>query len=75
VVSTEVPVSTLSVVINQNGSPVKSATVSDGSSLLSAQIIMNCTSGDVITVVLSSSSPIDNQLNTVRTLVTLRQGQ
>lgn len=73
---TEVPASSVSIVINQNGSPVATSTApAAAQQVVTLQIIMNCTINDVITVVISSSAPIDQQLNTVKSIVTLRVGQ
>jgi len=75
-VASEVPPSGLSIVINLNGSPIAtSVTPSAAQQVVSAQILTQCALNDVLTVVLSSSSPIDNQLNTVKTLINTRAGQ
>lgn len=74
--STVIAPSSLSVVINRNGSPVASsliASLTETVSNLSA--IIDCDIGDVITVVISSAAPNDNMLNTVKSIVVVRQGQ
>lgn len=75
-VSSENPPSGLSIVINQNGSPVySSSSPAAAQKIVSAMGIINCAASDVITVVISSSSVIDEQANTVSTIINLRQGQ
>lgn len=70
--SSVLPPSGLSVVINKNGSPVvTSAAPSAAEQLVSLQTLISCTAGDVITVVLSSSSANDLMLNSVKTLITI----
>lgn len=72
---TEVPPSGLSVVVNQNGSPVFTAPALSPTQIAQQfKIAINCTAGDVITVVLSSSSAIDQQLNTVKSTISIQQG-
>ena len=74
--STEVPPSSLSIVINQNGSPKATSTATTASQdRVRISIDLNCAASDVITVVISSAAAIDNQLNTVKTLVNLRAGR
>ncbi len=74
-VASEVPPSGLSIVINNNGSPIaSSATPTDAQQIVSAQILTSCALNDVITVVISSSSAIDQQLNTVKTEINTRAG-
>lgn len=73
--ATENPPSSLSIVINLNGSPIAtSPTPSAPQQAVEAQALFPCAASDVITVVLSSSAAIDNQLNTVKTLINLRRG-
>lgn len=73
--ASENPPSGLSIVINQNGSPVATSTApSVPQQTIGIQKLFPCAASDVITVVLTSSAANDNQLNTVKTLINLRQG-
>ena len=71
--STIVPTSGLSIVINQNGSPIatsKAPTANDIYAFVSAAI--EATAGDIITVVLSSSLIQDSvNLNNVKSIITI----
>lgn len=70
--ATELPPSGLSIVINQNGSPVTtSLTPSTAQQIVSAQTPISCAVNDVITFVLSSSSANDLMLNTLKTLINI----
>jgi hypothetical protein len=72
---TETPPSGLSIVVQQNGTTVYTApTVTATQSALQFKTELNCSATDVITVVMSSSTAIDKQLNTVKTTVTIGQG-
>jgi hypothetical protein len=72
---TEVPPSGLSVVVNQNGSPVyTSATPTPTQSAFQFKQGLVCALNDVITVVLSSSSAIDSALNNVKSIIAIEQG-
>lgn len=72
---TEVPTSTLSIVIKNNSSTLAtSATPAAGQNNINLRAQVNCTLNDVIGVVVTSSSPIDQQLNNVQTTITIRQG-
>lgn len=78
--STETPATALSIVVNQNGSPVYTAPViTPSQSAQEFKTNLKCVATDVITVVLSStqslSTDIDNQLNTLKTTVAIGQGQ
>lgn len=74
-VSQEQPPSSLSIVINQNGSPVaSSSTPSAAQMVVGAQTHILCTAGDVITFVLSSSAPIDEQIGAISTTLITREG-
>lgn len=67
--------SSLSIVVNQNGSPIyTSAAFPADQSTLQFKLLMNCTATDVITVALSSAAAIDNQLNTVKSIITIGAG-
>lgn len=72
---TEIPLSSLTVVVNDNGSPIFTAPVI-GQTQSAQQFRLGAylTSGHVITVVLSSSAANDNLLNSVKTTVSLCQG-
>lgn len=72
---TEIPPSGLSVVVNQNGSPVYTApTATPTQSEIDFKVDINATAADVITLVLSSSNSNDLQLNSVKTKVSIGQG-
>ena len=69
------PPTGLSVVVNQNGTPVYTApTPSATQGHNQYKVELNCTAADVITVVFSSSTPIDKQLNTIQSTVTIGAG-
>lgn len=68
----ENPPSGMSIVINQNGSSVASASSPAASQqVINLQIVVNCALNDVITFVLSSSAASDNQPNGVNSLITV----
>lgn len=72
---TENPPSSISIVINQNGSPkATSVAPSSAQNHIEVRTNLNCAASDTITIVISSSAPIDNQLNTIKTLMVVRQG-
>ena len=67
--------SSLSVVVNQNGTPVytmPALTPTEGAFQFKTDIL--CANSDVITVVLSSSGAPDKLLNTVQSTITIGQG-
>ncbi len=72
---TEIPPSGLSVVINDNGSPIFTAPVI-GQTQIAQQFRLGVklTAAHVIIVVLASSSANDNLLNSVKTTVSICQG-
>ncbi len=73
--STEIPPSGISIVVNKNGSPVLTApTLSPTQNAIQFKLSLLLAAADVITVVLSSSAAIDNQLNSVKTNVSIGQG-
>lgn len=72
---TEIPPSSLSIVVNQNGSPVYTAPVlTPTQSAIQFKVDLSCTAADVITLVLSSSNPNDLLLESVKTNVAIGQG-
>lgn len=72
---TENPPSGLSVVVNNNGSPIFTAPVITPTQIAQQfETGFNAVATDVITVVLASSEAIDNQLNTVKTTVSIDKG-
>lgn len=78
--STETPPTGLSIVVNQNGSPVyTSPVITPTQSALEFKTNLNCVATDVITVVLTTpqvlATDIDLQLNTLKTTVAIGQGQ
>lgn len=71
----EVPVSGISIVVNDNGSPIFTAPViTPTQSAQQFKYSFQATVADVITVVLASVSAIDAQLNTVKSQITIEQG-
>lgn len=73
----ENPPSSVSIVLSQSGSTTASITSTAPAAAqqeIQVQKIFNCVAGDVLTVAISSSAAIDNQLNTVKTIVNVRQG-
>ncbi len=74
----ENPPSGITLTIAQTGSTSVSVSVASPAAAQEAinlQKIFNCVSGDVITFTIASSLDIDNQLNTVKTLLKITQGQ
>jgi hypothetical protein len=72
---TELPPSGISVVVNQNGSPVfTAAAVSPTQGALQFKTTLSCATNDVIQVVVSSSNSNDKMLNTVKTNMSIGQG-
>ena len=66
-VAIEVPTSGMLITINKNGSPVTASTPYTGAQeILSAYASMVCAIADVITIVVSSSTPTDPALNAVK---------
>lgn len=73
--STETPPTGLSVVVNKNGSPIFTAPViTPTQSAMQFQVGFLAAATDVITVVLTSASEIDSQLNTLKTSVSIFNG-
>ena len=71
----EVPPTGLSVVVNNNASPVFTAPVITPTQIAQQfRVGLQLTAADVVTVVLASSAAIDNQLNTVKSTITIGQG-
>ena len=72
---TENPTTGLSVVVNDNGSPIFTApTVLDGQIAQQFKYAFAATATHVITVVFASSTAIDKLLNTVKSTTTIGQG-
>lgn len=73
---TELPPSGISIVVNQNGSPVYTApSVSPTQGALQFRIPFYFTAADAITVVLSSSTANDLVINNVKSNIIIQQGQ
>jgi hypothetical protein len=69
-----VPASSLSITIAQSGS--QSVSVTSGAPAPAQSVInlyqeFNCTAADVITFTITSAAAIDNQLNTVKTILSV----
>lgn len=72
---TENPPSSLSVVVNNNASPVFTApAVSPTQGAQQFKVSLSLAASDVVTVVLSSSAAIDNLLNSVKSIISIGQG-
>jgi hypothetical protein len=72
---TEVPPTGLSVVINDNGTPIFTApTITPTQIAQQFKFGFPATAAHVITVVLASSAAIDSQLQNVKSTVTIGQG-
>lgn len=72
----ENPPSGLSLVVNKNGSPIFTApTITPTQIAQQFKTAFQAAANDVITVVLSSSSQIDNNLNTVKSSISIGGGQ
>lgn len=68
----------ISISIAQTGSTSVSITSTPESSVqrhIEMQKVFNCITGDVITITLSSAVPTDQQLNNVKTIARINQGQ
>lgn len=77
--STAAALSALSVVVNQDtgGGPVAKLTTpapSANQPLVNGKVVLSCSVGDVITVVLTSANAADAALNAVKGFVNLFQG-
>jgi hypothetical protein len=71
----ENPPSSLIVTINVNGSPIFTSTAPTTQQIASqTKVPMNLAINDTVTAVLTSSAPIDNQLNTVKTTFSVGSG-
>jgi hypothetical protein len=74
-VASVLPPSGLSIVVNQNGSPVATSNApASAQQSVSAQVLdLNVAVSDIITVVLTSSTQSDTLPNALKTLITLNQ--
>jgi hypothetical protein len=73
--ATENPISNLIVTINYNGSPIATSSSTPLTQPFAELVArQQCIVGDILTVVMSSTAPIDNNLNTVKTTVNIRRG-
>jgi hypothetical protein len=73
---TEVPPSGLSVVVNQNGSPVfTSPALSPTQIAQQFKYAQAYAAADAISVVISSASAVDSVINNVKSTITVGQGQ
>jgi len=73
--TTEVPPSSLSVLVKKNGSTVFTApTLTTTQSAMQFKVGLSLAANDVITVVLSSSAAVDNALNNVKSITSIEQG-
>lgn len=80
-VSSTLPLASgLQIVVNQNGSPKltfggASTNPTPTQPSISARVHLGCAVNDVITVVLSSANVVDNQPNSVKSIINLYQGE
>lgn len=73
--SSESPVSGVSILVKKGGvTQYTAATLSPTQGAIQFKFGMLLTDADVITVVMASANAIDNQLNSVKTTVTIQQG-
>jgi hypothetical protein len=75
--TTDIPPSGIVVTISQSGSTSKSVvtpTTSPVQTNIESNATFNCAIGDILTIALTSSAPIDQPPNLIRTIITLRQG-
>lgn len=70
----EVPPSGMTVAIKKNGTSQTTATAAAAQTHIPLRLVMNLAANDIIGVTLSSSSSIDQQLNTIRGTLTVTQG-
>ena len=72
---TEIPPSGLSIVVNQNGSPIYTApALTPTQSAIQFKVDINGTAADTVSLVLSSSNTNDTMLESVKTNVSIGQG-
>lgn len=72
---TEVPASGIIVAIQQNGTPIVTTSApAAAQSHIEATASINCTAGDVISWVITSSTPGDSALNTIKAMLNLHIG-
>lgn len=72
---TEIPPTGLSVVVNDNGSPIFTApTITPTQIAQQFKVGFLAVAGHVITIVLSSAVAVDAQLNSVKSTITIGQG-
>jgi hypothetical protein len=69
----ENPPSSVILIIKQNGTTMATTSLAPAASqeAVDLQTILNCALNDTISVVIASATSIDNQLNTVKTTVTV----
>jgi len=72
---TEIPPSSVSIVIKQNGSTkATSDAPSATQSAIKLRTILNVTSGDTLTIVISSTDPAESGANIIKGIVSFRPG-
>lgn len=72
---TEVPTSGVSIVIKNNSSTIATSTTPTAAqNAINLSATINCAVNDVIGFVITSASPIDNQLNTIKAIVNVHKG-
>jgi hypothetical protein len=72
---TEIPASGISILIKQNGTTVATAPAPSSTQLaITLKVTMNCAINDVISFVLSSSTPSDQNLNAIKAILNVHVG-
>jgi hypothetical protein len=72
---TEQPPSGMSIIIQQNGvTKATAATPAAAQNHIDLQVVLNCAASDVISVVLSSSTPSDENINAIKGILKITPG-
>jgi hypothetical protein len=67
--------SALSIVIKQNGTTIASSSPpADQQTILSLQAVLVCSVNDVISIIVSSSSDVDQRINTIKGIIDIHTG-
>lgn len=74
--TTVMPDSSLAILVKKNGSTVYTApALVPGQIALEFKTSLQCTAADSVTVVFSSSAAVDEQLNSIKSNVSIEQGE
>lgn len=72
---TEHPASSLSIVIQKNGTPVATSTPPSATqAVINLSTPISCSASDVLSVVLSSSAAIDQRINHIKGIINIHVG-